>query len=315
MELAFEKWHGCRNDFVVVWISDTEADLVLDSLRRQAVALCDRHAGIGGDGILVLQTPKRGDPQAHTLTIINSDGSLAKNCGNGLRCAALSVRKAHIERGGRAELPEACELQVAGVPMVCRYLNAKAITPMVAVELGIPTLNEAVPWFVAGRSFVEAAAQAAGLRPGSYEWGACSIGNPHLVIQSERADRAMLQKLGPSLQELGPWAAEGGINVHLVRPKDLEDKDQARARQELGHGMSELVQAFVWERGAGETQACGSGAGAIAALALHSGLVSRDGWYGVDMPGGRLYVRQDAADEPAVLAGPGQLVYSGQFTL
>jgi diaminopimelate epimerase len=105
------------------------------------------------------------------------------------------------------------------------------------------------------------------------------------------------------------------MNVHIVKPLPLTGKDQARAGSELGHRLSEVYQAFVWERGAGETMACGSGACAIGALALSTGLVEREDWIAVDMPGGRLYVRHEQEDGPVLLAGPGAFVYSGKLAL
>src|SRR5690606_32979571 len=106
------KWHGTKNDFIIIRISSADGDLVLESIKRQTQSLCDRRSGVGADGILVLHSEQRGDLTPHGLTIINSDGSLAKNCGNGLRCAALSILRAHLQNGNCHDLPEAIELKV-----------------------------------------------------------------------------------------------------------------------------------------------------------------------------------------------------------
>jgi diaminopimelate epimerase len=122
----------------------------------------------------------------------------------------------------------------------------------------------------------------------------------------------MMLALGPKLQTSPHW---DGINVHIISPTSITDKDHGRARNDLGGEISEIYRAYVWERGAGETLACGSGAVAIAASALQTGLVERSQWIAIDMPGGRLYVKQEQDDEPAMLAGPAMFVFRGTITI
>lgn len=312
MYLTFEKWHGCLNDFIVVWTTDADSDLVIGSLKRQAVKLCDRHGGIGADGLLILQSARRDDLTPERLTIVNSDGSLAKNCGNGLRCAASSVLKRHRDKGDPKDLPEIVELTVEGVAMTSRFMKTDATYPLVAVDMGIPHLGNNVPWHDAAISAVKQVAQMIGEPDLATDVAVCEIGNPHIVITTDKASRELMLKVGPALQKNAAW---DGVNVHLVKPASVSDRDQARAGQELGQRLNELCTVYVWERGAGETMACGSGACAIAAAAFHTGLSDRDGWFGVDMPGGRLYVRQAEDSEPALLAGPAAFVYSGTIEI
>ncbi len=305
MFLPFEKWHGCLNDFVVFWMSDQDGDIVEGSLKRLGKAYCDRHAGIGADGVLVLRTKQRGDLTPYKLTIINSDGSIAKNCGNGIRCAALSVLKAHREKGDPRDLPEMVDFDVEGKGLTARFMRAAGTYPLVCVEMGVPKLGADVPW--------AKDADREAKRLGSFEEiGVCEIGNPHIVLTTDDASRDLVLKIGPALQK-APLA--DGINVHLIKPLTLTDHDQARAGTELGHRLSEGYQVFVWERGAGETMACGSGAAAVGALALASGLIERSDWMAVDMPGGRLYVKPQGPNEPVLLAGPGAFVFDGQVSL
>lgn len=311
MQIRFEKWHGCLNDFAVIWLSDLDGDVVLDSLKRQAVKLCDRHGGIGADGLLVLTTRKRDDLDPYKLTIINSDASIAKNCGNGLRCAASSVLKNHRDKGVSKETPDAVELEVEGATMVCRFMKKGVAYPFVAVDMGVPTVGKGVKWRDAAMASVKEVAAKLGKPALARDVEVCDIGNPHLVITTEEASRELVLAAGPALQMSDAY---DGINVHIVKAATMTDKDHARARQDLGHGAGDLGEAYtayVWERGAGETMACGSGACAVAATALASGLVDRSSWIAVDMPGGRLYVRHEAEDEPAVLAGPATFVYGG----
>ena len=312
MFLNFEKWHGCLNDFVVIWISDSDGDIVLDSIKRQTKHLCDRRGGIGADGILVLRRKKSQDLTPYGLTIINSDGSIAKTCGNGLRCAALSVLKTHQEHGDPKQLPEFVEFLVEGETLTCRFAPSGGSVPLVIVEMGVPALNSEVSWHNVAKDTLKKVAEDLGIPALAKDFGVCTIGNPHIVIHSDQASRELLLKLGPALQKSSAW---DGINVHLTRPLELTPKDQARAGQELGQHLSEGFQVYVWERGAGETMACGSGACAIAALALESGLLEREDWVAIDMPGGRLYVKQAEANEPVMLAGPGVFSFNGRISI
>jgi len=306
MFLPFEKWHGCSNDFVVIWLAASDGELVINSLKRQAISLCNRHTGIGADGLLILLTQHRHDLTPYGLLIINSDGSIAKTCGNGLRCAASSVRKRHLDHGNPRELPEMVELLVEGESLLCRFLPGSLAQPLVVVEMGTPTLNSDVPWFAAAKNAWADVATATGA---AATIGVCTIGNPHIVLTSEGASRELLLRLGPALQQT---PLIDGVNVHLVRALEVTAPDQARAGREIGHKLVEIYEAFVWERGAGETLACGSGACAIAALALDTGLLERSAWVGIDMPGGRLYVHQDADCGSVQLAGPAVFCFSGR---
>lgn len=311
MFIDFEKWHGTKNDFVVTWIADTD-DLILGSLKRQAVAICDRHTGVGGDGILVLHTKQRGDLNPERLTIINSDGSIAKNCGNGLRCAALSILKAHLESGNPHEIPEACELEVEGVPILCRFLDNKTLKTLVAVEMPVAKSGGDVSWGAAALKAADAHMAGIGLSKKDYQLEVCDLGNPHLVVSTEQATRDLMLRIGPQLQDK---CGIDGINVHVVRPADMKDAEKADAKRQLGDSVSELYKMYVWERGAGETMACGTGACAVAVSALSSGLTERSEWIAVDMPGGRVFVKQENPEEPVTLAGPATFVFAGKLEI
>ena len=312
MELQFEKWHGCHNDFIVLSITEADGDIVLNSLKRQAPKLCDRHAGIGADGLLVLWRVARDQVLPHRLSIINSDGSIAQNCGNGLRCAASSVLKAVRDREGQGTFLEMVDLSVEGKSKVCRFLKPNQINPLVAVEMGVPILNEHLSWWQNAQDEVRNAAIKSGVGAQIQEIAACDLGNRHLVLTSDHASRDLIKMIGPKLQVSKHW---DGINVHIIRSHQVTDKDLARAKNDLGQDLSEIYQAFVWERGAGETMACGSGAAAIGVAALSSGLIERDSWIGIDMPGGRLYVKQEQDDESVILAGPAAFVFRGTLTI
>lgn len=310
MFIDFEKWHGTKNDFVVVWLSDADGDIVLNSIKRQAAGFCDRRTGVGADGLLVLHTGQRGDLSPYKLTIINSDGTTAKNCGNGLRCAALCVLKAHIESGNPRDMPEACELEVEGTAFLCRYLDNRSLKTLVAVDMPSPTVGSDVSWGEPAIKAAKALLTAAGQSPSSYELSVCDIGNPHIVITTDSANRELMLKIGPPLQN---QCGLDGINVHVVSAGTLLDSERSEAKKQLGQNSSEKFKMFVWERGAGETMACGSGACAVAVTAMASGLIDRSEWVAVDMPGGRVFIKQEDPADPVTLAGPAAFVYAGKL--
>jgi diaminopimelate epimerase len=326
MILDFEKWHGCRNDFVVVWHSDTDGDVVLDSIKRQAIALCDRHAGIGADGVLVLTTRQRGELTPYRLTIVNSDGSTAKNCGNGLRVAALSVLKAHKDKLGDAGLkmakrsdtppfPELVSFDVEGRALTCRYVleGASALSPLVAVDMGVPKINEENPWHADAVAAVRKVGRDFGLPWLGLEVGSVDLGNPHVVVIADEATREAMLRVGPALQ--AAIAGLDGVNFHMAKSVKITKRDGDRAQKELGSTVKEAYTVYVWERGAGETMACGSGACALVACTSQTGLSERSEWVAVDMPGGRLYVKFEEDGEPIILAGPGAFVFSGRISI
>jgi diaminopimelate epimerase len=312
LSLPFEKWHGAKNDFLVVRLGESDTGTVLEVVRRAASRLCDRHAGVGADGVLVLVGKTRDDPAPGRLVILNSDGSEAKNCGNGLRCAAASI----VKRAGSAAA--AVELSVEGRKMTCRLLRAGDghADAVVAVDLGAAKTDAAVPWRDAALAGVTEVGKTLRLKAFGAFAQVADLGNPHVVVATPDASADLARRAGPLLQRNDRWPAWDGINVHLVKRVAVSADDQRRAAAELGgDGVEALYQAFVWERGAGETMACGTGVGAIAAVAWASGAAPRGSWVAVDMPGGRLYARQDKAEAPVTLAGPAAFICRGEVDL
>lgn len=315
MDVGFEKWHGCKNDFLVVWVKPTE-DEIVNVLKRHAVRICSRDGeGIGADGILILHQNTPDDLQPSQMTIINSDASIAKNCGNGLRCAAQSILKRTLEVGHKQDIPEGVEIEVEGHRFPCRFLGRARTTersrnlPMIAVEIGVPTLGNEVSFAQEfDKVLSEKRHQMKTQLPANYEL--VEVGNPHVVFQFHEVNRQMIEDIGPLLQE--GW---DGINVHIIAPKELSDEDRSLASNKLGQGIEELFEVWTWERGAGLTQACGSGASAVAVSQFATGLSSRDSWMAIDMPGGRLYCKQDEEDDPVILAGPAEYVAKGFLDL
>jgi diaminopimelate epimerase len=305
MNKFFEKWHGCKNDFVIMWLPDHEGDVVLDSIKRQAASICNKDGtGIGADGILVLHHKNSSDPLPYQMSIINSDGSMASNCGNGLRVAALSIRKKHLDSG--LPSPELIEIRVFERTFVCQFY--KGAHPFVAVNMGQVKQDHELPWFKDGKNELEKWLSSASL--GALEFHAVDIGNKHLVLKNLPSNQTNLARVGPPLQEFKSW---DGINVHIDEEVPLKKEDLARAMQDIGETIDELHLVHCFERGVGETPACGSGACSVAAAAWSQGFLGESHWIAIQMPGGRLYCKKDK--NSFTLAGPGTFIFEGKIQI
>jgi diaminopimelate epimerase len=276
--LRFSKYEGIGNDFLVVDVDD-ELGRVLgpDAARR----LCDRHLGVGGDGLLLVGE-RDGRP---SMKVINADGSVPEMCGNGLRCVALHLARTGRVQGGSIVVdtdagPHECEIDAHGdAGSVEVVMRAPSFTPA-----SLPIRAEAP--LVGGRFEVDGAALTA---------TAVSMGNPHLVTFDEVGDRRAT--LGPRI-ERDPRFPQG-VNVGFG----------------VLSGDGREIVLDVWERGAGWTRACGTGACAAVAAAVETGLAARGEPITVRLPGGALAIRVGAPGEPVRMRGPARYVFGGELDL
>jgi diaminopimelate epimerase len=273
MRLAFTKMHGLGNDFIVFDAASPAALPSAAEIRR----LSDRRTGIGFDQALVLEPPRRAGTDVY-YRIFNADGSEVEQCGNGARCIARLVASR------RGELDHPLRMDSPG-GIVNARLRADGL---VAVAMGIPDFNPAALPF-------DAPAAATSYRldtpVGPVEIGAVSIGNPHAVIRVASVDEAPVDSVGPAVENHPRFPRR--VNVGFV---EIVAPDHVRLR--------------VYERGAGETQACGTGACAAVAVGRRHGPLAEE--VSVDVPGGRLVVRWPGPGEPIWLIGPAEAAYEGQ---
>ena len=311
---SFEKWHGCKNDFIIFYISDHESEMIKNTLIKQSKTLCGKSGdGVGADGILLLQTKLPADVLPYKLTIINSDGSIAKNCGNGLRVAALSVRRRSLELDPQSGNIELVTLDVENKVFNCRFSTGGSTkSPYVMVNMGKSITNGDLDWHQDSLGRIEAFSANESLPFVQDDVSSTELGNPHIVWKLEEASRPLLHKLGPKVQD---FFNGGGINIHLVREEEITNDDLSQSVIHTGKKIVEKYTMFCWERGAGPTQACGSGATAVAAASLDAGFLSPDEWIAVDMPGGRVYISQDSTSKTYTLCGPGQHVFDGKIEI
>ena len=272
----FAKYHALGNDYLVV-----DGDLQRPKLTPERVrALCDRHSGIGSDGILALHRPHRGEL---VLRIWNPDGSEAEKSGNGVRIFARFLWDfGYVKRR---------ELAIAtlGGPVVARLAVTRGEVRQIRVDMGRATFASAeIPVLGPPRDVVDEP-----LRVGSVDLRVTcvSVGNPHCVRFVSELHPEMLRSLGPQL-ETHPFFPNR-TNVQLAR---------VRSRS--------AIDMLVWERGAGETRASGSSSCAVAAAAHRLGLVDRK--VDVHMPGGKLRI-EIGPDYTLRMTGPATPVYRGKL--
>ena len=273
--LRFSKMHGAGNDFVVLDLRDggPPPDAAL------CRALADRHTGVGCDQILTIEPPRTPDAVA-AYGIWNSDGSPSRQCGNGARCVAAWLR-----RDGAASSTRFLLDSPAGSHVVDDLGEGRF-----RVALGVPGFEPAeVPLAGFDTCADRYQLDVDGTR---IEFGAVSMGNPHAVIEVEDLDIAPVRTLGPRLQRQRAFPDSANIGFAQVL-----DRSHVRLR--------------VYERGAGETRACGSGASAAAAVLMRRGRVERA--VDVALPGGTLRIEWPRDDAELTMAGPAAFVFEGEW--
>ncbi len=277
MQLPFSKMHGIGNDFVV--LDCRRHRFALDA--AQIRALADRHTGVGFDQLLSVE-PSRNPSCAFYYGIWNGDGSASGQCGNGVRCVA-----AWLHRAGALALGDNVLIESPSGPVTVRLLGANEVT----VDMGEPLFEPARIPFVA-----EPAADRYGISVGdaTLQVGVVSMGNPHaVVVVRDLADPALL-RFGPLLSSHERFAQ--GANAGFVQQLD---RSHLRLR--------------VHERGAGWTQACGTGACAAMAVLHRRGDVADCVW--VELPGGTLQIDWKGPGHPLWMTGPAAFAFEGEWTI
>ena len=281
--LQFSKYQGLGNDFLMLdgrsaAIGDDDMGLTQERIQR----LCDRRFGVGGDGVILALPPREGGELR--MRIFNADGSEPEMCGNGIRCLARFLADSDGDGPGRQWQIETLagrivpELQADGtirVDMGAPFLEPATIPTTLAVgEAGLP----------------QGQLEAAGI---SFAVGAAGMGNPHVVIPVDDVAAIDLEGCGAAL-EVDP-AFPARTNVHFVQALS----------------PTHLVMR-VWERGAGPTLACGTGACATLVVAHRFGLAERRAR--IDLPGGPLEIDWDPASDHLFMTGPAVAVFDGVVT-
>jgi diaminopimelate epimerase len=275
-ELNFTKMHGLGNDFVVLDGINQRVDLTTAQIRQ----IADRHRGVGCDQLLVVEAYEGTDAEFR-YRIFNADGSEVEQCGNGARCFARFVYDQGLT-------------QNTTIPVVTasgRIVLQIQADGQVTVNMGVPILEPAqIPFISAQRQTLYTLETNAA----SVSVAAVSMGNPHAVLQVADVDTAPVETLGAGLESHPAFPKR--VNVGFMQ---VVARDHIRLR--------------VFERGCGETQACGTGACAAVVAGRLQGLL--DEQVTVSLPGGDLQIRWQGEGQPVGMTGPAATVFRGTLSV
>ncbi|EOI3505197.1 diaminopimelate epimerase [Cronobacter dublinensis] len=270
--MQFAKMHGLGNDFMVVDAVTQNVFFSPEMIRR----LADRHHGVGFDQLLIVEPPYDPDLDFH-YRIFNADGSEVAQCGNGARCFARFVRLKGLTN------KRDIRVSTANGRMILTVNEDE----LVRVNMGEPVFEPSLVPFRANKAektYIMRAAEQTVL------CGVVSMGNPHCVIQVDDVSTAPVETLGPLMESHDRFPERANIGfMQVMNP--------------------EHIRLRVFERGAGETQACGSGACAAVAVGIQQGLLAAQ--VRVDLPGGRLDIAWKGPGNPLFMTGPATHVYDG----
>ena len=276
MKLSFSKMQGAGNDFVVIDAVTQAVDLSAAHIKR----IADRRRGIGCDQVLLLSPPD--DPDADfRYSIFNADGSRAGQCGNGARCVGRFLREKKLTRQRELTLltdGEPLSLSITEDGRVFAGLAAPKFDPA-SVPFSVAEMAAQYPLEVQGQHL---------------SVGVLSMGNPHAILMVDDCDSAPVGSLGPLIESHERFPDR--VNVGFLQVKSRTD---AKLR--------------VYERGVGETEACGSGACAAAVHGMQLGLLDSD--VTLQLPGGKLTVSWEGGSSPVWLGGPTASVFDGTISL
>lgn len=278
--MKFTKMHGCGNDYVYVNCFQETVEHPEEVSRR----ISDRHFGIGADGLILIKPSEKADFE---MDMYNADGSSGAMCGNGIRCVAK-----YVYDYGLTDRTSISVDTKSGV----KYLDLMVKDGRVAqvrVNMGAPELTASrIPVLSETEQVIGRPVEIGGVE---YRYTAVSMGNPHAVVFVEETDCLELEKIGPLFEHYSGFPDR--INTEFV--KVLDDR---------------TVQMRVWERGSGETLACGTGACAVAVASVLNGVV-KGNQVTVKLLGGTLQVEWDREKNLIFMTGPAAVVFDGEINL
>ncbi len=274
MPIDFTKMHGIGNDFIVINALERPFSLSREEIRR----LSHRRFGVGFDQLLVVEPPESDDAE-FTYRIYNADGGEVENCGNGARCFARYVTDKGLTNSQSIRV-------MTSTGLMTLVVNDDE---QVTVAMETPEFEPRNVPFKAEKTQDRYQLDVAG---DQLEVGAVSIGNPHVVLQVASVEHAAVERLGPLMESHERFPNR--VNVGFMQ---IDSRNEIRLR--------------VYERGVGETLACGTGACAAVAVGIKQGVLDRD--VTVHLTGGDLQVQWADDTAPVMMTGPGETVFEGRL--
>jgi diaminopimelate epimerase len=276
--MEFVKAHGAGNDFVLI----EDLDDAITPTAAFVRASCDRHFGVGGDGLIRIAPSEDAD---FFMDYWNADGAVAEMCGNGIRCLAK-----YVGDRGLAKTDEITVATRAGNKQIWLIRDDDGVVVRARVDMGTPILERALIPVAGEGDPLHVALSVAGA---SFDAACVSMGNPHTVLFVEDLGTVLFEQLGPAIETLPLFPAKTNVEfVQVLSPSEI------RVR--------------VWERGVGETLACGTGACATAVAAGLRGFTGRN--VSVHLPGGTLVIDWDNQTDHVFMTGPAEETFRGQLS-
>ncbi len=279
--MKFTKMHGCGNDYI--YINGFAEQIAQEKKPELVQKLSDRHFGIGGDGVIFINPSEEADFE---MEMYNADGSRAEMCGNGIRCVAKYV----YDKG----LTDRTKISIASCGQI-KYLelfpkNGKVDT--VRVNMGAPELRASRIPVIAEKEDTNVINESILVQGKEYKMTCVSMGNPHAVVFLDDVEHLDIEKIGPFFETHERFPKK--VNTEFVK---IIDRNHIRMR--------------VWERGTGETLACGTGCCASAAACILNGLT--DETVTVKLLGGELEITWDREADLIYMTGPAETVFEGEY--
>lgn len=278
-KLQFTKMQGLGNDYVYVDCTKKK----LENASEVAVKVSDRHFGIGSDGLILINASSVADFE---MEMYNADGSRGEMCGNGIRCVAK-----YVYDYGLTDQTHISVETLGGI----KYLDLtveKGRVRQVRVDMGRPMLCPTeIPVIANGESVIDMPIEVDGTE---YRMTAVGMGNPHTVVFVEDVDGLEIEQIGPKFEHHPCFPNR--VNTEFVKVLDRN-----------------TVKMRVWERGSGETLACGTGACAVAVACILNGLTENK--VTVQLLGGDLLIEWDREADKVYMTGPAEVVFDGEIEL
>ncbi len=276
--MRFVKMHGAGNDYVYINCFDQPLPADAPELARR---MSHRHFGIGGDGLILIRPSEVADAR---MQMFNADGSEAEMCGNGIRCVAKYVYDHGISR------QPTLRIETGNGVLTLDVETANGIVDRVRVDMGEPILEAArIPTTLPGNPVVNAELVVEGR---SFEVTSVSMGNPHCIVFVEQASDELVLGIGPKIEKHEAFPAKVNVEfVEVISPSEVRQR--------------------TWERGSGETWACGTGASAVCVAGVLAGRTQRKILN--HLVGGDLELEWDETSNRVFMTGPATEVYSGDW--
>lgn len=285
--MKFTKMQGCGNDYV--YVDGFKEHIAIKDKPELVRRLSDRHFGIGGDGVIFINPGKTADFE---MEMYNADGTRSEMCGNGIRCVAKFVYDKEMTDKTSLSIESCGKVKYIELTIEKKEDSKRGEVSLVKVNMGAPVLRaEQVPVLSENEQVIDENIEVAGKE---YRVTCVSMGNPHAIVFMEQVADLEIEKIGPLFENHVRFPNR--TNTEFIRIIDRH-----------------TVEMRVWERGTGETLACGTGACATVVACVLNGLTDNE--VTVKLLGGELLIRWDREENLVYMTGPAKIVFEGEVCI